>query len=153
MALVRGRNLGNMREVHTHDEARRLALPLGSEGGEHLFLRVGTVNSDGWLPADVDLRIGGFTGSMSGDLRAGELNKLCSELETLHKRLVGEVIFTTLEGWIEIRFEGDGRGHIKVSGTVQDSPGIGNRLSFSVPFVDQTHLPDLIRALNAAVEI
>ncbi len=89
-----------------------------------------------------------FSGHVAGNLRVVELETLRTELRRLHETLAGEVIFEPLDGWIAIRFVGDGRGHIGVQARLDDSPGIGNTLSFALTSLDQTDLPGVLASID-----
>jgi len=43
--------------------------------------------------------------------------------------------------------KGDGAGHIAITGTVKDEPGMGNSLKFSID-LDQTFLPAILGQLD-----
>lgn len=133
------------------DGDRGRGLVLGSSDGQHLIIRPQQLNAEGWVRTNVDVRIGGFSGHVEGDLRIEELSRLRSDLRILHDRLAGEVVFSTMEDWIEIRFVGNRHGHIDVDAQLRDCPGTGNTLRFSMSNIDQTHLPEFISAIDSTL--
>jgi hypothetical protein len=128
------------------------------EGGEFLTITLwGRSHSpatdfwDGnWISAMVKVQAGGFRGSVGGDLRAEELVDFLKHLVLLQEALRGTAQFFTMEGWLSIRVEGDGRGHMKCECTLLDEPGIGNRLEFTLN-TDQTFTRSTVDELTAAV--
>ena len=53
-----------------------------------------------------------------------------------------------MESRPSIRMTGDGRGHVDARAEIMDEPGVGNRLLFTIPGIDQTDLVDLIAHLR-----
>jgi len=104
-----------------------------------------------WLRATVDLRAGGFRGTVEGDIRADEIAGFLVPLWKLHQSLQGIAQFETLETWLSLRATGDGCGHIDVECEILDQPGIGNRLVCTLKS-DQTYIKNTIAELAAAVE-
>jgi hypothetical protein len=134
-------------------EARRPVITLGSADSQHMSIRPTRGNDDGWSHTTVDMRIGGFVGHVEGNLRIEDLPRLRTGLQNLYERLEGEVVFETMEGWIKIRFKGDGHGHIDIDAELRDEPqpGVQNTLRFTMPSIDQTYLPGLLRAIDEAL--
>jgi len=104
-----------------------------------------------WLQATVDIRAGGFRGSVDGDIRAEELVAFQAQLVPLQQSLQGVAEYDTLEGWLSIRATGDGQGHIEIRCVVLDQPGIGNKLDFTLAS-DQTFLKQTIAQLTEATK-
>lgn len=132
---------------------------ISADRGEFLKLSVaGRSHSDcddywdgNWLRATVDVRAGGFRGSVDGDIRAEELVAFCGQLAQLQQSLKGVAEYDTLEGWLSVRATGDGQGHIEISCVVLDHPGIGNKLEFTLAS-DQTYMKQTIDQLTAATK-
>ncbi len=108
-------------------------------------------SSDGnWLTVHVDLVTGPFTGSYVASWRAEFIPPFRAQLEELYRTLEGTA--TLVPDWersLTITLTGDGRGHVAISGKA--CPDIGARgpeLSFWLPAIDQTYLPDLIASVN-----
>jgi len=128
------------------------------EGGEFLTITlIGRSHAgasdywDGnWVWAAVEVQAGGFHGSVGGDLRAEELADFRDQLARLQESLRGTAEFTTMEGWLSIRVDGDGRGHVAFRCVVRDPPGVGNTLDCTLA-TDQTFTRTTVAELAAAV--
>jgi hypothetical protein len=103
-----------------------------------------------WVRAAVKLQVGGFRGSVSGDLRAEELARFLDQLAGLQENLRGTADFETMEQWLAIRVSGDGKGHMEYRCVVRDKPGIGNTLDCTID-TDQTFTRETVAQLAAAV--
>ena len=108
-------------------------------------------DDDNWLRAEVELTVGAFGGSFTFMPRTAELSAFLEQLIELNQSLRGVAEFVTLEEQVALRLEGNGRGHIQLTGFTQDKVGVGNKLSFSLE-LDQTHLQSAIRELKNVVE-
>lgn len=53
-----------------------------------------------------------------------------------------------MEGWLDLHFEGDGRGHFDVHAVALDRAGDGNRLEFEFT-IDQTEICSIVSCLRA----
>jgi hypothetical protein len=104
-----------------------------------------------WVESEIRVRVGGFQGSFRASLRSDEFQKFKRELTRLSTTLAGKATFATMEEQLTITMDGNGRGHIQVSGQATDMAGIGNRLNFSLE-IDQTHLPAIIAALSSILQ-
>ena len=128
------------------------------EGGEFLTIAVvgrshlATDYWDGnWVTAAVEVQAGGFRGAAGGHLRAEELADFHRQLAQLQESLRGTAEFTTMEGWLSIRVEGDGRGHMACRCVLRDEPGIGNTLDCLL-LTDQTFTRSTVAELAAVVQ-
>jgi hypothetical protein len=129
------------------------------EGGEFLTINVlgrshypAADYWDGnWVTASVEVQAGGFRGSVGGHLRAEELVAFHDQLARLQESLRGTAEFATMEGWLSIRVEGDGRGHMECRCVIRDEPGIGNTLDCTLA-TDQTCTRATVAELAAAVQ-
>jgi hypothetical protein len=104
-----------------------------------------------WVNASVKVWAGGFRGSLGGQVRAEELAAFHDQLARLQESLRGAAEFTTMEGWLSIRVEGDGRGHMECRCVIRDEPGIGNTLDCTLA-TDQTYTRSTVAELAAAVQ-
>lgn len=104
-----------------------------------------------WIQATVELKAGGFRGSVSGDLRADELVCFVDQLASLQELLSGTAEFETMEHWLSIKVTGDGCGHMEFCCVIRDEPGIGNTLEFTLT-TDQTLTETTVAGLAAAVQ-
>ncbi len=105
-----------------------------------------------WIQSGVTVRAGAWQGRYRAFLSRAGFVSFRKQVQELYSSLSGEAIFTTVEDWIEVRLRGNGRGEITVEGTAWDRPGIGNRLEFHLPDIDQTFLPPLLTQLDAIIE-
>jgi hypothetical protein len=103
-----------------------------------------------WVTASVKVHVGGFQGSVGGDLRAEELAAFRAALVVVEESLRGVAEFTTMEEWLLIRVEGDRRGHMVCRCVLRDEPGIGNTLTCTLAS-DQTFIRSTVTELSAAV--
>lgn len=104
-----------------------------------------------WVQAAVEVSVGGFRGQVSGNLRADELAAFAERLARLQESLRGEAAFETMEGWLSLRFVGNGRGHLEIRCVVRDQPGVGNTLE-CVLATDQTFTRSTVGELAAVVQ-
>lgn len=129
---------------------------LGDGQGDHISIRVlGRMHAgasdywDGnWLVTPVEVFAGGFRGSVGASLRAEELRAFREALATLNSTNRGNAALESMEDWLTIRVEVDSVGHLLVSGTVADRPGMGNVLAFDIDGLDLTYLPTLIKSIE-----
>jgi hypothetical protein len=136
-----------------------LAFRLGSSEREHIIVRPSRrehpdpAHSDdrSWICASIEVAAGAFRGTFEATLRAEEFVRFRDELRPLYERLTGQATFDTMEGWLRIHVQGDGKGHFHAACEAIDEPGLGNRLSFKIDF-DQTELPAIVSGLDAICE-
>ena len=124
---------------------------------EHEFILLDVINRsyptandfyDGnWLNTKAVVKVGCFTGTVNGQLRADELASFQVELSKLYKSLSGSAKFLTLERWLSFEITGDGRGHFSCVGEITDGSVRGNTLNFELD-LDQTFLPESLNSLE-----
>ena len=100
-----------------------------------------------WLNTQVTARVGAFRCKVAGTIRTTEIKAFRVQLQRLYEELLGQATFATMERWIALSVVGDGRGHLRIEGELQDEPGCGNMLRFHLPEIDQTQLFDVIARL------
>ena len=100
------------------------------------------------LDTMVECHVGGFNGIVPAEIRTDEFRSFRDELKQLFALLDGAAELRVLQGQINLKFQGDGLGHINVWGTLTDRIGVGNVLKFEL-HIDQTFLPDLLQQLDA----
>ena len=110
---------------------------------------ISVADPDGFLMGAVTVDVTPWRGGVKGSFLRGELRRFASEIEKLYENLVGPAEFSPMEGFIELKFMGDGRGHITVTGIARDDWVGQNYLAFEIG-LDQTELPDIATALRAA---
>jgi hypothetical protein len=134
------------------------AIVLGTERGEHVSVLVtrrefpeATDYWDGnWVYATVRIRVGAFRAEYEALLRVDEFASFRAQLGTLHTKLNGAATFDTMEHWLRIDVEADGRGHFLAQCEARDEAGVGNTLRFELAF-DQTELPPTLAALDSVL--
>src|ERR1700719_802191 len=127
-----------------------LEIVIGNAGADCVAIRPGSGYSDeGWMTAEVRVQCDGWHGRFNTDFMRGELNRLARELWGLRDTLRGEARFEPLEHPLMLVFQGDGKGHIKVSGNAVNVHSSGTHLSFELE-LDQSHLVRIIRGLEEA---
>lgn len=102
-----------------------------------------------WLVTPIRIVVGHFRGEVPADLRAEEIHRFRTELESVYDNLKGEAVLASLDGWISLTVRCRTNGSLEIIGVVNDHPGIGNELTFSLEGLDQSHLPPLIGALRS----
>jgi hypothetical protein len=122
---------------------------IGHAGHEQVKLQILKHAGDAWRTAHVDVACGTWRGSFRWDFMAGELSRFGREIEQLYHSLSGTAILNPIEPNLTMKFVGDGRGHIAVSG-VADAD-LYNQTCLTFRFLlDQTELPDIASALIRA---
>ena len=89
-------------------------------------------------------------GSEEALLRTDELARLRSGLVQVRADLKGAASFESMEEWLQMTVEGDGRGRVVAKGEARDQPGTGNTLRFELDF-DQTELRGALASLDAVL--
>ena len=104
-----------------------------------------------WVRAFVEVSVGGFRGSVSGDLRTEELKVFHEQLTRLQESLQGTAELETMESWLSIHASGDGCGHMAFRCVIRDQPGIGNTLVCLLS-TDQTFTRSTVAELTTMVK-
>jgi len=104
-----------------------------------------------WIESEIRVQAGGFEGAYRANLRSEDFENFNRELTLLSQTLSGRATFSTMEEQLSFTMDGNGRGHIQVSGQATDVVGTGNRLEFSLE-MDQTYLPPILKALSAVLK-
>lgn len=128
----------------------------GFAGRDYVAIRVlGRLNYgasdywDGnWLTTLVDVKVGDFVGQVVASLRTEELRTFRKSLANVNASVTGEAVLTSLEPWITVRVTARNWGHIVVTGCLNDHPGGGNQLSFTIDGLDVTYLPTILESLE-----
>ena len=123
---------------------------IGQSTSDHVMInRISAPDREGWLRARVSVQSAVWSGKLRAVFMAGELSRFGFEIEKLYKELKGKAELRPMEPFLEMIFEGDGRGHIEVKGTACHQLGAGTRLEFEFE-LDQTQLPTIAKALIQA---
>jgi hypothetical protein len=121
----------------------------GKLSSDHVSINVSGQDAEGWSRAEFVVRTGPFRGGCDASFYQGELRQFASEIEKLHRDLVGFAELQPIEPFLELKLAGDGRGHIFVKGKAQNSLSDETYLVFRFE-LDQTELPAIVTALRAA---
>jgi hypothetical protein len=103
-----------------------------------------------WLACRIEVAGGGCRARCSASLRAEEIADFHDALAALSAGTAHAAAFTTLEEQIALRLHRDAAGRVQVTGSVQDRPGDGNSLQFTLE-LDQSYLPDSLAQLGRLV--
>jgi hypothetical protein len=116
---------------------------IGQSTSDHVTIeRISAPNIEGWFHASVFIQSAVWSGKLRPVLVAGELRRFGAEIEKLYLELKGKAELRPIDGFLEMIFEGDGRGHVLVNGTACHQNGVGTRLEFEFE-LDQTQLPSI----------
>lgn len=99
------------------------------------------------LDAQLELAAGDFRASFQVWFPVANLARLRDDLTQLYDNLNSTVVLAAWEEQLQVRFVGNGRGRIVLSGTASDRPGSSNRLDFRFE-LDQTELLEARLALE-----
>lgn len=135
-----------------------MTITFGKLKHEHLRIEVvsyerppsGDHFDDNWLVVEISVSAGTFSGRTSASFLTFELVGFSEQLHTLYETLSGEAEFSTLEGQLQLKLNGDGRGHLALSGELAETSGQGSRLFFNRA-IDQTQLHASLRELDAVI--
>ena len=122
---------------------------IGSAGGDHVSIKIGSPNREEWRGAEVEVRCDGWIGRMRASFMKGELGRFSEEIRQLHRKLSGSAELQPLEPNLTLALTGDGKGHVTVDGTARNDFAGGTRLVFRFE-IDQTFLDDIADALSDA---
>lgn len=101
-----------------------------------------------WIKTKVTVKGGEFSGQYSGYFMTTYFETLKHELSRLYDNLAGVATCNDLEGFLELKINGDGFGHFNVNVKASDQPGLyTSELIFNLQF-DQTELRRLSNQLK-----
>jgi len=122
---------------------------IGNKGADFVSLRVRGRGPEGWSNAEIDVRCGGWAGSMKGSFLKGELARFAQEVRRLHCDLRGTAPLEPVEPNIALTLTGDGKGHITVDGIARNDLASRTQLTFQFT-IDQTYLEAIADSLREA---
>lgn len=122
---------------------------IGNAGGDHVSLKIGRRDDEGWSPADIEVCCDGWEGRLKGSFLKGELSNFAKEIRSLLGNLSGTAGLHPVEPNVSMTLAGDGKGHIVVKGLAQNTFGSGNQFNFCFE-IDQTYLTKIVNSLLAA---
>lgn len=101
-----------------------------------------------WIKTRVTVKGGKFSGQYMGEFMTIEFEKFKREFTELYDNLSGTAKFSDLEGYLELKINGDGIGHFEVNIRACDQPGpYAKELCFTMSF-DQTELKELTHQIE-----
>ena len=104
------------------------------------------------LEASFELDSGPWRVIVKGHFPESHLAGLKGGLEVLYRDLVGSASPATRQPpLVSSDLDGDGKGHIQLSGEIREGPMLENRLTFTLPAFDQTYLPAIITAVDTSL--
>jgi hypothetical protein len=121
---------------------------IGRSGAEHVSINV-TDRLGDWIDGTLEISAGPWRGTCRCSFYRGELRQFAADIDSVYKDLVGVAQLTPMEPHLELRFTGDGKGHVLVEGKAQQQLFAGTSLEFRME-LDQTELPAIANALRTA---
>jgi hypothetical protein len=122
-------------------------------GGASEELRISVaddVNREGWVDAVVTAKFGAWSGHYPAYFHETDFVQFARDLAGLYSELSGEAVLSSMDGYLDLTFSGDGLGHITVAGAAWDHPKVGSHLAIEFE-LDQTYLPALLASLESVV--
>ncbi|MED5612388.1 WapI family immunity protein [Janthinobacterium sp. P210005] len=104
--------------------------------------------TDDWVGGDAEIRVRGFSASISADFEPTDFQIFEAELRALYENLSGKAQLLPREEQLTLKLRGNGRGGIEVSGTAWFVACYGSKLDFEFE-IDQTYLPAVLEQLSA----
>jgi len=98
----------------------------------------------------LDIKVGTYSGKAIIYISTGQLHKFLTELKACYQTLKGTASLKDYEGNLEMVFDFDGLGHVKVSGHLREDISNRTELRFELD-TDQTRIPQMIHGLEDLV--
>ena len=116
----------------------------------HLFPDSESYVDRNMLAVNATVLAGRFHGFLETQLRTDELARFRDILREMYKQLRGEWHQEFLGSGLDLQIKGDGLGHFTMSCVADDTPGLGNELTFEIGF-DQTAIPEMLEGLDQII--
>jgi hypothetical protein len=116
----------------------------------HLFPESDSYVDRNMLAVNATVVAGRFRGFLETQLRTDELARFRDIIREMYKRLRGEWHQEFLGSGLDFKIKGDGLGHFTMTCVADDSPGMGNELTFEIGF-EQTAIPEMLKALDRVI--
>src|SRR6476646_11154107 len=88
---------------------------IGQSTSDHVMIEpISAPDREGWFRARVFVQSAVWSGNLRAVFMAGELRRFGAEIERLYVELKGKAELRPMDGFLEMTFEGDGRGHVLV---------------------------------------
>lgn len=104
----------------------------------------------GWVDGHVAARCGAWSGHYPAQFHETDFPSFAEALAELSSTLTGEAVLSSMDGYLDLTFTGDGLGHINVEGAAWDRPRWASHLQISFE-IDQTYLPPLLAAVEEVI--
>jgi len=122
---------------------------IGSPVGENITIVPANVTDDGWMQAKVTICVECFTAEIYPHLQLNDVHAFSAQLKSLNSNRLGSAKLTPLEDQFSVCLEGDGKGHIEVTGHAFKEASYGSCLKFEFT-IDQTFLAAIIHSIGEA---
>jgi hypothetical protein len=99
------------------------------------------------FPTGIEVSSGPFSAVIEAE--AWDYGRFRDDLIRLHETLAGKAELTFVEGGHSMTLTGDGRGNIEVTVVTEDGRSPCNAVLTVQMSLDQSHLPDLIHAIQS----
>lgn len=119
-------------------------------GNDSEFLTIDVCMDPGtvdWVSGDVQIRVRGFTGTITASFEPADFQVFQQELQVLYERLDGTAELRPREGQLMLKLQGNGRGGIDVGGEASFTVRCGSKLDFEFE-IDQTFIPGILSQLS-----
>jgi hypothetical protein len=104
----------------------------------------------GWVDAEVTAKFGVWSGRYPARFHETDFSRFARDLAALYSELSGEAVLSSMDGYLDLTFTGDGLGHITVAGAAWDHPKWGSHLAIEFE-IDQTYIPALLDSFESIV--
>lgn len=91
--------------------------------------------------------------AFTAKIAAGLLSEVRVDLQSIHQRVRGRAVLSSMEHWVELIVECRPTGSLTVTRMIADDPSMLNTLRFEIDGLEQTDIPAIIDALLAVAEL
>ena len=130
-----------------------MQLTIKNDGGQSVLILdiIKQEDAEEWLYANVKFKYKNFSANFTICFMLNDLYPFRDELVKLHSFLIGTANLNTIEDNINLKFTGDGLGHITVNGILRHASDCDLQLHFEIDS-DQTFLTSLLNECNEIIE-
>lgn len=125
-----------MHQIHIGNDSEFVELDIDKHRG-----------TDDWVGVHAEIKVRGFSASVSADFEPIDFQIFEAELRTLYENLRGKAELWPREEQLKLTLQGNGRGGIEVTGTAWFVACHGSKLDFEFE-IDQTYLPAVLKQLS-----
>jgi hypothetical protein len=126
-----------MHQIHIGNDSEFVEIVIRTHNG-----------TDDWVRGDAEIRVRGFSASISADFERTDFQIFEAELRRLYENLSGKAQLLPSEEQLTLTLQGNVRGGIEVSGTAWFVACYGSKLDFEFE-IDQTYIPAVLKQLSA----